>query len=831
MPSTLLRLACLTIMVVISLVSLVLEGPKAVEPEGKTPRRIRAIGAVQPQLAPDGKDVVFSYQGSIWRVAAAGGTMKRLAAPAGFATEPCWSPDGKQIAFLHGSGWGSGNLHLVAADTGKSIHRFDTVLGAGKLSFSPDGKRLYGTLRKGEQVPALRTLDLETGSLATVVRWPTMILHPWAVSSDGKWAVYVTTRDEVGKKQTGDAGAANEIWKVPTSGGEPQRLATFPARIYDLCWSANDRALFVCTDLGGAHNDIWRIDLDNVERPVKLTFGQADEERPSISRDGRWLLYTDNREGCPGLVLYDLGSGDVHTLSVDKLDFGTPTGRIRLTVRDKVSGKATVARVSLRKKDGGFHAPPGALWHVNRDYAHFGVKDSVEFELPEGTYDLRAWHGPEFRRLEATVELTAGRTAEHALNFERWADPNAEHWYSGDNHIHANYGEYGYGYGGYYNSPETMADLCAGEGLNVCNFMVANSAGDGVFDREHFRGRPDTHSTPQTVLYWNEEFRSTIWGHMTLVNLQQVVEPVFTGFKETTNPYDIPTMRAIAERTHRQGGLVNYTHPAQRLDDPYDSPYAAKGLPVYAALGVIDSMDIMNWFDDASTAVYHRLLNCGFRIAGSAGTDCFLNHISCYLPGTERVYVQTGGPLTYPKWIDGLRAGRSFASNMPMVALTVNGKALGAVVELEEAGEVRVQASAHCQHPLAKLDAFYNGKVVATGVLAVDRRSATVDRKIKVDRSGWIAVRATGPGVRDDVKNAQLYAHTSPVYVTVAGKPAGSVEDAKYFLRWIDRLWDDVRARARIPGAKAEKEVEDEIEKASAVYRKILERESAREPE
>ena len=40
-----------------------------------------------------------------------------------------------------------------------------------------------------------------------------------------------------------------------------------------------------------------RIDLDNVERAVKLTFGQADEERPSVSRDGRWLLYTDNREG------------------------------------------------------------------------------------------------------------------------------------------------------------------------------------------------------------------------------------------------------------------------------------------------------------------------------------------------------------------------------------------------------------------------------------------------------------------------------------------------------------------------------------------------------
>src|SRR5262249_43495388 len=151
MPSTLRRLACLTIVVATGLVSLLLQRPEAGEREGKTHRRIRAIGAVQPQLSPDGKDVVFSYQGSIWRVAATGGTMKRLAAPAGFATEPCWSPDGKQIAFLHGTSWASGNLQLVSAETGKSIQRFNTIIGTGKLSFSPDGKRLHGTLRKWNQ--------------------------------------------------------------------------------------------------------------------------------------------------------------------------------------------------------------------------------------------------------------------------------------------------------------------------------------------------------------------------------------------------------------------------------------------------------------------------------------------------------------------------------------------------------------------------------------------------------------------------------------------------------------------------------------------------------
>ncbi|WP_410963647.1 hypothetical protein, partial [Salmonella sp. SAL4455] len=79
--------------------------------------------------------------------------------------------------------------------------------------------------------------------------------------------------------------------------------------------------------------------------------------------------------------------------------------------------------------------------------------------------------------------------------------------YSGESHIHANYG-----YGHWYNSPRSMMAQCSGEDLIVCNFMVANSDGDGVFDREYFRGRPDPLSSDSIVLYWNQEFRSTIWG-------------------------------------------------------------------------------------------------------------------------------------------------------------------------------------------------------------------------------------------------------------------------------------------------------------------------------
>ncbi len=783
------------------------------------PLALRAFGAVQPRLAPNGKDIILSYQGGIWRTTTDGGTLRRLAGGRGFAVAPCWSPDGRRIAFLQGTAWGSGALRLIDAQTGQPLPLPGNadVHGSGALAFTPDGRRLLGLLRTRTQVEALRSLDLASGKLETVRRLPSS-RQPWALSADGRWVAFVTTMD-VPDEQAGNNGPQADLWKLSLSGGEPERIVRFPARIHDLCWSADGKSLFLANELGGAHNDLWRLDLNDPDRPVKLTAGQADEDQPSVSADGRLLLYRDNREGAPALVLHDLASGAARPLTFTRLDHGVSTGRLRLAVRDKATGRIAVARLSLRHEAGGHPAPPGALWRVFRDFGHFTARDTVEFDLPAGRCTLRAWCGPEYRTVQQEVEVKAGDLTEVTVFLERWCDPNGRGWYSGDNHIHANYG-----YGDYYQTPATLADACAAEGLNVANLMVANSDGDGVFDREFFRGRTDPRSDASHLLYWNEEFRSTLWGHMTLLHLRHVVEPVFTGFRDTTNPYDIPTMSAIAVQTRRQGGLVNYTHPAYLLDDLFRGAYSAKGLPVYAALGHIDTMDVAGSGERASTELYHRLLNCGLRLPASAGTDCFLNRITGQPgPGNARVYVRVDGPLTYDKWVAGLRAGRSFVSNGPQLELAAGGKGIGDTLQLPAPGEIRIKASASSVFPLDRVEVLFNGKVVASAAPVRDGLTTAIDQVVRLDRSGWLALRALGKGVAEVVSD-QVFAHTSPIYVAVAGRPAGEPEDARYFLKWIDRLWAKVEERDCIPGEAERKRVEAEIEEARKVYRKILER-------
>ena len=281
-----------------------------------------------------------------------------------------------------------------------------------------------------------------------------------------------------------------------------------------------------------------------------------------------------------------------------------------------------------------------------------------------------------------------------------------------------------------------MKVMIEAEGLNVANFVVANSDTDGVFDREFFRGRPDPYSSEQNILYWNEEFRATFWGHMTLVNLKQLVEPVFTGFLDTTNPWDAPTNSDIADHTHLQGGHVNYTHPASNPNDPYLGAYSAKSLPVDVALGKIDSIDI-NWSYEPTLSLWYRLLNCGFRLPASAGTDCFLNRISSRLPGSDRAYVKIEGDFSYDGWVKGLKAGRSFVTNGPILEFTP-----GEIIRLDAPGEVPVKASVTSLAPLDRAEVMMNGVVVAKGAIAADKLSATVDEQVKVEKSAWIGVRA-----------------------------------------------------------------------------------------
>ena len=761
----------------------------------------RAIGAIDSRISPTGKSIVFSYQGALWQVGREGGTMTRLTKAPGFDTEPVWSPNEKTIAYFEVT---KGELNLIDAQSGEPLKLPQKITGGGKLFFHPNGKKILGNFNRPETTSrSLAWLDIGAGTLEQVFD-PPRAPRVFCVSDEGTQIAFAFDMDVAGE-QTGVNGPQMDLFLVPALGGEPRKLTRFPSRIFDMSWSGNQ--LYFSTDVGGVHNDVWTLAIDRPERPRRLTSGHADEDRASLSADGRWLVYTDNRENATALAVRDLSTGDERLLSISRLDFGEPTGTLRLSVVEKQTGRPLTARLSIQQEGSKYLAPPGSLYRVQGGLLHFYATSHAQATVPAGKHTLRAFRGLEYRPLERQIELAPGQNLNVTLELDHWNDPAARSWYSGESHIHANYG-----YGHWYNTPETMREQLEGEGLKVANFMVANSDGDGVFDREFFRGAPDPLSSSETVLYWNEEFRATLWGHMTLLNLKRLVEPFFTGFRDTTNPLDTPTNADIADATHLQDGHVNFTHPTSSTGDPFLGAYAAKSVPVDVALGKIDSLDIN--YGEQTLQLWYGLLNCGFRLPASAGTDCFLNRIQSRLPGSDRAYVKIDTAFSYGEWIRNLKAGRSFVTSGPLLEFSVDGKFLGENLQLPASGTVSARASAVWRSPLDRAELVYNGAAIATGQLSADRLSATLEQTVRIDRSGWLCFRAYAQD--------RTLAHTSPIYITVAGKPAASTKDAQYFLQWIDRLEAKLNERNRLPSPALRARVESQLKAAREVYRKIV---------
>ncbi|MCH8830579.1 MAG: PD40 domain-containing protein, partial [Planctomycetes bacterium] len=277
---------------------------------------VRAIGAIQPRLSPDGSRIAFSYQGAIWTMPTNGGTMTRLTDAAGFDGEPVWSPDGKQIAYVHSASGSGGRLRLIDAADGAAVKLPQPVTVTGsiryqKLEFHPEGGRVLGVFRRQGINYGLAWYDLKTGKLTTVTTLPRR--SRYALSRDGNTILYTKTMDVSGQ-QGGNNGPQAELWRIPSTGGKAVKITKFDSRIHDLCFAADDKSVFAVSELGGVHYDLWRIRLlEPGTSSRKITQGQADEDRPSVSKNGRWLLYTDNRNNATALVLRDLTDGSERT--------------------------------------------------------------------------------------------------------------------------------------------------------------------------------------------------------------------------------------------------------------------------------------------------------------------------------------------------------------------------------------------------------------------------------------------------------------------------------------------------------------------------------------
>ena len=776
-----------------------------------------------PAWSPDGDELAFAYQGRIWVVPVEGGTARQLTDGPGYHSQPGWSPDGRQVAYAADIDRNF-DIFVVDVETRASRQLTDHPFLDLRPRWSPDGARiLFTTERDG-------TFDLWVYDLARTAAEP-VVADPDVNDMAGDWVgssgdiVFVSRRGEA-------ALGSGSLWRWRAATGESELLIRIETNYQAAPVVASHGGIVAYITDASGNNDLYAVPSEKSERgiqPVRLTHTRTDEYFPSWSPDGEHIVYArnggtadqprtiDNGMGF-GLYIVTRGGGEPQRVRIDDYAWSEPAGQVRVRVSDS-NGELLPSRIYLTGADGRAYFPHSSyprVVSVTEDY-YFHSDGSFTVTLPVGEASLEAWRGFEYEPVSRTVDVRAGEHTTVEVQLDRWIDMAADGWYSGDNHIHPNYG------GHYFITPEDLRGKAHSEDLNVANGMIANYWGNSrVEDLEHFLGHPHPHTGPRTIVYYNEEYRPSYFAHLSLLNLVELITPFYIGSVGTAHHALYPDNAHVLRRVHEQGGIGGYVHPfgLRHRDPDAAGAGSARELPVDAILGLADFVDVACiWSDELGTAeVWYRLLNTGSRIPATAGTDVMSDIWRHPAVGTTRTYVHTGeAELDYDSWADAMAAGRAFVTSGPILTLDVAGRGMGEELQVAAGDAVTVEATARSLFRMHRLEIIRNGQVVHTVEANGDGKSLSVELEVPVEESGWIAVRALGPP-QHGAMDSYLFAHTNPVFLIADGEPVRSREDAAFFVRWIDQVLDELRAMDRWDDPAHKEEVLATFEEGRRLY-------------
>jgi len=457
----------------------------------------------------------------------------------------------------------------------------------------------------------------------------------------------------------------------------------------------------------------------------------------------------------------------------------------------------------------------------------FSCDGSFVIEAPAGNAIVHIERGKEYRPVDKEVVVQPNQTTNADITLERWVNMAKEGWYSADMHCHFGLGDlrvlkqltladdinfepvstlWNHQRGNPPNGawPDSLTDFSVhADATHVVTFRnqeieriggeafestgallmfglakpVEMPAGNSRYPCDAVLGRAAKEASPECII----DTDKPIWGE----NVVGMALGLFDSVQLCHNHYH-------RETTARIGwGMAG----ADIEEEQKEGPSTSLGTPARAGPNGPDR--VLGGQDELflrTNSTYYRFLNCGFRLAATGGSAMGVMAVPL---GYSRTYAKLDGPLTEANYLAAIHAGRTFATSGPMLILTADGLDCGSEIRYSTATgkPIRIETRLRSIQPIDSLELIANGKVIKN-VNLKDRPPSPVLRKesrgleesivlaFEPRRSGWVAARAifTAPDGR------LRQAHTSPIYITVDGKPTASKIDAEYMIRWIDRL-------------------------------------------
>lgn len=240
-----------------------------------------------PAWSPNGNLLTYAQLNAsglwdVWELPALGGTPRLLLRDASDAT---WSPDGKWLAYGRPS---SGSL-WVSTPSGDDATQLASESGyqASDPRFSPDGSEIAFVAKAPGPYGRLQVVTRSTKAVRQLTLPEIMVLSP-AWSPDGRSLYFAS----------GLNGAIN-VWKMPAAGGSPTQVTSGQGDDAELDISQDARRLCFATFRTDSH--VMHLELTSPIKGFASTSLTTDPARnqlaPQYSPDGKRIAYFTNLKG------------------------------------------------------------------------------------------------------------------------------------------------------------------------------------------------------------------------------------------------------------------------------------------------------------------------------------------------------------------------------------------------------------------------------------------------------------------------------------------------------------------------------------------------------
>ena len=527
-----------------------------------------------------------------------------------------------------------------------------------------------------------------------------------------------------------------------------------------------------------------------------------------------------------------------------------PAPAIRLGVKNE-KGEPAMASFVVRDRQGRLYPNPAKRLEPDFPFQPQVYRyDGETLNLPPGYYTLEASGGPEFYTRTKEFPVDADGPGQIDVQLQRWIDPSAYGWFSGDHHVHAS------GCAHYKNptegvEPEAMMRQALGENLNISSVLTWGPS--WYHQKQYFSGTDHQLSEPDRLMHYDVEvsgFPSAHAGHLILLGLKEDDYPGTTRIEEWPT-WDLPVLQwgksqdAITGFSHSGWGLEVRTDELPNYEMPgFDGIGANEYIVDVTHPDTIDFISTVNTPAVWELNIWYHTLNVGYRTRVSGETD-----FPCIYQakvGLGRSYVKLD-ELTYRGWIEGVRAGRAYVSDgkSHLMDFEINGQPVGEngseiAVSAGRTVKVKLKAAAmlpelpdpsfaglrYDQKPYwdveraripgtreVLVEIVVNGKPAARQTLKADGEVREMELDVPVERSSWIAARI-------------LYSsHTNPIFAVADGKPIrASRRSAEWCLAAVNQCWTQKEPRIRDEEKAAAKQAYDHAREA---YRRLIQESEA----